>query len=113
MVAWNSKLYDYPAYAAVVPDLGKWLQSDPFGARPPDKLALLANATDWSTNIGYPGTANTAEGEVFATFVIPNMFARAARGEVTPQQAVADAEAQIRPIFDQWRSRGLIGSGGS
>ena len=26
---------------------------------------------------------------------------------------VADAEAQIRPIFDQWRSRGLIGSGGS
>ena len=43
---------------------------------------------------------------MFATFVIPNMFARAARGEVTPQQAVADAEAQIRPIFDKWRSRG-------
>jgi ABC-type glycerol-3-phosphate transport system substrate-binding protein len=113
VVAWNSRLYDFPAYADVVPDLGKWLQNDPFGARPPEKLALLANATDWSTNIGYPGTANTAEGEVFATFVIPNMFARAARGEVTPQQAVADAEAQIRPIFDQWRSRGLIGSGGS
>ena len=74
---------------------------------------LLENAIDWSTNIGYPGTANTAEGEVFATFVIPNMFARAARGEASPQQAVADAEAQIVPIFENWRSRGLIGTGGS
>ncbi|MDT0353020.1 ABC transporter substrate-binding protein [Pseudonocardia charpentierae] len=113
VIAWNSRLYDFPAYADVVPDLAGWLQSDPFGARPADKLALLANATEWSTNIGYPGTANTAEGEVFATFVIPNMFARAARGEVSAQQAVTDAEAQIRPIFDQWRARGLIGTGGS
>jgi multiple sugar transport system substrate-binding protein len=112
VVAWNSRLYDFPAYADVVPDLDTWLRDDPFGARPPDKLGLLADATEWSTNIGYPGTANTAEGEVFATFVIPNMFARAARGEVSPQQAVADADAQIRPIFDQWRARGLIGSGG-
>ncbi len=113
VVAWHSKLYDFPAYPDVVPDLGEWLRADPFGAQPPNKLALLENAIDWSTNIGYPGTANTAEGEVFATFVIPNMFARAARGEVSPQQAVADAEAQIIPIFDNWRTRGLIGTGGS
>ncbi|GAA5135138.1 ABC transporter substrate-binding protein [Pseudonocardia adelaidensis] len=113
VVAWQSKLYDFPAYPAVAPDLGKWVGTDPFGAQPPDKLSLLEKAIDWSTNIGYPGTANTAEGEVFATFVIPNMFARAARGEVSPQQAVADAEAQIKPIFDNWRSRGLIGTGGS
>jgi ABC-type glycerol-3-phosphate transport system substrate-binding protein len=112
VVAWQSKLYDFPAYPDVVPDLGKWLRSDPFGAAPPDKLALLETAVDWSTNVGHPGPANTAEGEVFARFIIPNMFARAARGEVTPQQAVAEADAQIRPIFDNWRSRGLIGSGG-
>jgi hypothetical protein len=112
VVAWNSKLYDFPAYPDVVPDLDTWLGADPFGAQPPEKLALLENAVEWSTNIGYPGTANTAEGEVFATFVIPNMFARAARGEASPQQAVADAEAQIIPIFDNWRSRGLIGTGG-
>jgi ABC-type glycerol-3-phosphate transport system substrate-binding protein len=113
VVAWQSRLYDFPAYPDVVPDLGEWLKNDPYGAQPPDKLALLENAVEWSTNIGYPGPANTAEGEVFATFVIPNMFARAARGEVTPQQAVADAEAQIRPIFDNWRTRGLIGTGGT
>jgi ABC-type glycerol-3-phosphate transport system substrate-binding protein len=113
LVAWHSKLYDFPAYPDVVPDLDTWVGSDPFGAKPPEKLSLLSSAIDWSTNIGYPGTANTAEGEVFATFVIPNMFARAARGEVSPQQAVADAEAQIVPIFDNWRARGLIGTGGS
>jgi ABC-type glycerol-3-phosphate transport system substrate-binding protein len=112
VVAWQSKLYDFPAYPDVVPVLGEWVRADPFGAQPADKLALLEKAVDWSTNIGHPGPANTAEGEVFATFVIPNMFARAARGEVTPQQAVADAEAQIRPVFDNWRARGLIGSGG-
>jgi ABC-type glycerol-3-phosphate transport system substrate-binding protein len=112
VVAWQSKLYDFPAYPDVVPDLDKWLGADPFGARPPGKLTLLADAVNWSTNVGYPGTANTAEGEVFATFVIPNMFARAARGEVGAQQAVADAEAQIRPVFDNWRARGLIGTGG-
>jgi len=113
LVAWHSKLYDFPAYAAVVPELGNWLRSDPFGAQPADKLALLEKATDWSTNIGHPGPANTAEGEVFATFVIPNMFARAARGEVNPQQAVTEAEAQIVTIFDKWRQRGLIGTGGA
>jgi ABC-type glycerol-3-phosphate transport system substrate-binding protein len=112
-VAWESRLYDFPAYPDVVPDLGAWLKDDPYGAQPPDKLALLENAVDWSTNVGYPGPANTAEGEVFATFIIPNMFARAARGEVSAQQAVADAEAQIRPIFDNWRARGLIGTGGT
>ena len=113
LVAWNSKLYDFPAYPDTVPELDEWLQTDPYGSQPSDKLALLADATDWSTNIGHPGPANTAEGEVFATFIIPNMFARAARGEVTAAQAVTDAEAQIRPIFDKWRQRGLIGTGGA
>jgi multiple sugar transport system substrate-binding protein len=113
VVAWQSRLYDFPAYPDVAPDLGEWLRNDPYGAQPPDKLGLLEKAVDWSTNVGYPGPSNTAEGEVFATFIIPNMFARAARGEVSAQQAVADAEAQIRPIFDNWRARGLIGTGGT
>ena len=70
---------------------------------------MLKNATEWSTNVGHPGPANTAIGEVFATFIIPNMYAKAARGEMTPAQAVADAERQINPIFDKWRRRGLVG----
>ncbi|TDD22054.1 extracellular solute-binding protein [Kribbella turkmenica] len=106
---YHSKLYDLPAFPRLVPQLNGWLDRDPFGAKPENKLGVLKNAIEWSTNIGHPGPANTAVGEVFATFVIPNMFAKAARGELSPEQAVADAERQIRPIFDKWRRRGLVG----
>lgn len=113
LVTWHSRLYDLPAYGNAVPQLSGWLRKDPFGAKPADKLALLEKATDWSTNIGHPGPMNTAEGEVFATFIIPNMFAKAARGQASAQQVVAEAEEQIKPIFDKWRQRGLVGTGGS
>jgi ABC-type glycerol-3-phosphate transport system substrate-binding protein len=106
---WHSKLYDFPAWSERVPQLDGWLAKDPYGAQPADKLAFLKDATDWSTNIGYPGPSNTAIGEVFGTFVIPNMFASAARGEASPKEAVAQAEAQIKPIFEKWRKRGLVG----
>jgi len=108
-VCYHSRLYDQPAFPKLVPQADGWLQKDPFGAKPADKLKVLSNAVDWSVNVGYPGSMNTAEGEVFATFVIPNMYAKAARGEMTPEQAVADAERQIKPIFDKWRQRGLVG----
>jgi multiple sugar transport system substrate-binding protein len=106
-----SKLYDFCAWDKLTPKLAEWLRQDPFGSKPADKLALLADATKWSTNIGHPGPSNTAEGEVFNTFVIPNMFARAARGEASARQAVADAQAQITPVFAKWRARGLVGGG--
>ena len=70
---------------------------------------MLKTATDWTTNVGHPGPANAAIGEVFATFVIPNMFAKAARGDMSPQAAVADAEAKIKEIFQKWRGQGLVG----
>jgi multiple sugar transport system substrate-binding protein len=107
--SYHSKLYDFCAWSKLTPDLNTWLDNDPFGSKPADKLKLLKDATQWSTNIGHPGPANTAIGEVFSTFVIPNMFARAARGEVSPQQAVADAEARIKPVFEKWRANGLVG----
>ncbi|MGH3925934.1 MAG: extracellular solute-binding protein, partial [Pseudonocardiaceae bacterium] len=107
----SSQLYDLPAFGNLVPELGSWLRADPFGSQPADKLAVLADATTWSTNIGHPGPASTAIGEVFATFVIPNMFAKAARGQLSPKDAVAEAESRINPIFDKWRRSGLIGGG--
>jgi ABC-type glycerol-3-phosphate transport system substrate-binding protein len=106
-----SKLYDFCAWDKLTPQLAGWLGSDPFGSKPAEKLAFLTDAKKWTTNIGHPGPSNTAEGEVFNTFIIPNMFARAARGEVSARQAVADAEAQINPVFAKWRSQGLVGGG--
>jgi maltose-binding protein MalE len=108
---WESELYDFPAFPDRVPDLEGWLDNDPFGSEPADKLAVLKDALDWSTNVGYKGSANTAIGEVFGTFILPNMFARVARGRQSAEESVAGAERQIVPIFDKWRERGLIGGG--
>jgi multiple sugar transport system substrate-binding protein len=110
-VTWESELYDFPAFPDRVPKLNDWLDKDPFGSKPANKLAVLKDATDWSRNVGYPGYANAAIGEVFGTFVLPNMLARAARGKQSPQEAVARAESQMKPIFAKWRQKGLIGSG--
>jgi len=112
-VCYESQLYDYPAFPEQVPQLDGWLDNDPFDSQPPDKLAVLKlnDALEWSTNMGHPGPANPAEGEVFGTFVIPNMMARVARGEQSPADSVAQAESEIVPIFDKWRQDGLIGGG--
>jgi multiple sugar transport system substrate-binding protein len=107
---YHSELYDFPAFDGLVPQLDGWLQNDPFGSRPADKLAVLGgDSLKWTTNLGHPGPANTAVGEVNATFIIPNMYAQAARGDKSPAQAVADAAKQVESIFAKWRTKGLIG----
>ncbi|MFC6882836.1 MULTISPECIES: ABC transporter substrate-binding protein [Actinomadura] len=108
-VTYNSELYDLPGWPSLVPQLSGWLDHDPYGAKPANKLSLLKTATSWSANIGYPGPSNPAIGEIFNTNVLPTMFGRAARGQTSPQQAVADAERQINAIFKNWRARGLVG----
>jgi ABC-type glycerol-3-phosphate transport system substrate-binding protein len=108
-VTYNSRLYDFPAWPKLAPQLEGWLKKDPFGAKPADKLAFLADAVNWSTNIGHPGPASPAAGEVFNTFVLSNMLARAARGDESPAETVATAERECNAIFAKWRQRGLVG----
>ena len=108
--SYGSKLYDICAWSERHPQLSGWFSDDPFGAQPADKLALLNDSLDWSVNIGYPGPANTAIGEIFGTFVIPNMFARVARSEQSAAESVADATREVESIFEKWRAQGLVGS---
>ncbi|MFI0351715.1 ABC transporter substrate-binding protein [Actinomadura sp. 9N407] len=108
-VTYHSELYDLPGWPSLVPQLNGWLDDDPYGAKPANKLSLLKDATSWSANIGYPGPSNPAIGEIFSTNVLPTMFGRAARGQVSAKDAVADAEKQINAIFKNWRARGLVG----
>ncbi|MHB8834664.1 MAG: ABC transporter substrate-binding protein [Candidatus Methylomirabilia bacterium] len=125
---YSSELYNSPAfydtpilsgnrgYAAVagaknLRDLtNAWFSNDPFAlpGEETGKLAVLKEAEKWSTNMGHPGPANPAEGEVFATFVLPNMMANAARG-MKPELAVEQAELLTKTIFAKWRKKGLVG----
>jgi multiple sugar transport system substrate-binding protein len=105
----NSKLYNFPAFPSTVPELDGWLALDPFGSRPANKLEVLSSAWDTVTWLGFPGPANPAIGEVFGSNIIVTMMAESARGEKTPEQAIADAETQINAIFEKWRDAGLVG----
>jgi multiple sugar transport system substrate-binding protein len=107
----QSELYNFPAWPSTVPDLESWLDNDPYGSEPADKLTLLKTANDWTTNLGHPGPANAAMGEIFALPTLPNMMARAATGQQTAEESVAEAEAEINAIFEKWRAEGLMGGG--
>jgi multiple sugar transport system substrate-binding protein len=97
-----SEFYNFPCFPSTVPDIKTQLANDPKGV-PPDKYKVLGNVLEWATNVGYPGYATAGIDEVFNTFVIPTMFAKAAREESTPEEAMAAADKEIRRIFDKWK----------
>lgn len=105
----QTELYTFPAFPRTVPTLDGWISKDPFGSKPDTKLAFLKEAETWSTNVGQPGPASAAIGEVFGTFVLPQMMAKAAQGKLSSKDAVAEAETAIKTIFQKWRDRGLVG----
>jgi multiple sugar transport system substrate-binding protein len=103
----QSGFFNLPAFPGAVPDLVDLVANDP-AARPQNKYALLADAADWSTNLGSPGFFNAAVDEVVNLFILSKMFSAAAQGEKSPADAVAAAEAEMLPIFEKWRERGKI-----
>jgi multiple sugar transport system substrate-binding protein len=63
---------------------------------------------DWATNVGYPGYSNAAIDEAFNTWVINTMFAKAATGAETPENALKQAETAMKAIWAKWQDRNLI-----
>ena len=97
-----SEFYNFPCFPPTVKDLKQLISNDP-KAQPPDKYAVLGSVLDWATNVGYPGYATAAIDEVFNTFVIPTMFAKVARDELSPEDAARAAEKEMKRIFDKWK----------
>jgi multiple sugar transport system substrate-binding protein len=103
----RSGFYNLAAFPGAVADLPGILAADA-AARPAGKYTVLADATAWSTNVGHPGDTNPAVAEVFNESIVTKMFAAAAQGKMSAEDAVKAAEAQIRPIFEKWRERGKV-----
>jgi multiple sugar transport system substrate-binding protein len=101
-----SEFYNFPCFAQTVPDLKEQIAHDK-KAQPPDKYKVLEDVLNWATNVGYPGYANAAIDEVFSTWIISTMFARAATGFQSPEDAVKAADNKVQGIFKKWRTRGL------
>jgi hypothetical protein len=49
-----------------------------------------------------PGHADPVAMEAFNAFVIPRMFMSVVRGELTPEEAAREAEAEVRRIAEKW-----------
>ncbi|MCI0371114.1 MAG: extracellular solute-binding protein [candidate division NC10 bacterium] len=103
----EGEFYDFPCFAKTVPDLKQLIASDP-KAHPPDKYKVLEDVLEWATNVGYPGYSNAAVDEIFGTWVLNVMFAKAAAGRATPEEALQEADAASRRIFGKWREKGLV-----
>jgi multiple sugar transport system substrate-binding protein len=103
----SGEFYDFPCYPKTVPDLQKLIANDP-KAHPPDKYKVLDDVLDWATNIGYPGYANAAIDEIYNTWVLNVMFAKAASGAASPEDALAEAEAACKRIYGKWKEKGLL-----
>ncbi|MEJ2717383.1 MAG: extracellular solute-binding protein [Deltaproteobacteria bacterium] len=101
-----SEYYNFPCFAKTVPDLKQLVAKDK-RAQPPDKYKVLEDVLVWATNVGYPGYANAAIAEVFSTWVISTMFAKAASGTMKPEEAIKAADKRTKAIFKKWREKGL------
>jgi multiple sugar transport system substrate-binding protein len=102
-----SGFQNMPAFPDTVPNLAT-LVANGARASPPDKYALLAEVASWTTNVGYPGYTNPAISEIFQKGLIPTMCARAATGQLTPEDALDQADREVRAIFQNWKERGKI-----
>jgi multiple sugar transport system substrate-binding protein len=97
----ESEFYNFPTFPKTVPDLQELIAKDAKGD-PPDKYKILGDFINNATNVGYPGFSTAAIDEVFSTFVIPTMFAKAARDDMSPEDAIKAAEREMKRIFAKW-----------
>jgi multiple sugar transport system substrate-binding protein len=103
----NGEFYDFPCFQRTVPDLKQLLSKDA-KAKPSDKYMVLEDVLSWATNIGYPGYANAAIDEIYQKWIINVMFAKAAQGVLSPEDAVKEAEAECKRVWEKWRERKLM-----
>jgi multiple sugar transport system substrate-binding protein len=95
------------SFPDTVPDLAALVANDS-SASPPDKYSIVADAPTWTTNVGHPGYTNAAISEIYSKGVISNMCARAATGQLTPEEALDQADREVRAIFQNWKERGKV-----
>ena len=72
---------------------------------PADKLAILQDSDEWSAIPGYPGPATPATDEIYYAFIIPDMMAKAATGQLSAEDSVKWATRQCEAIFKKWAGK--------
>jgi len=96
-----SEGYNNPCFANLVPKPMPILSDDPTST-PRDKLAILQDSEAWSASPGYPGPSWPAVDEVYNDFVICDMMAKAATGQMSAEDSVKWATQQCEAIYKKW-----------
>src|SRR5207253_7138996 len=91
--------YNFPSFSKSVTDIKGKLAADKVN---PEEYSILGDFEKYSAYPGYPGHTTAAMDEVFNTFVIPDMFARVAKGEQSAEDSAKQAEADMKRIFAKW-----------
>jgi multiple sugar transport system substrate-binding protein len=99
-----SEGYNHPCFANLVPKPMPLLSDDPT-SNPRDKLSILQSADEWSAVPGYPGPAWPATDEVYNEFIICDMMAKAATGQMSAEDSVKWATQQCEAIFKRWHGK--------
>jgi multiple sugar transport system substrate-binding protein len=102
-----SEFSDFPCCPQTVPDIAELLAADA-QAQPPDKYRLLADAADWTAYSYYPGYLSVATDETVTAGLLQRMFTNAATGKMTPEEALTQADQEIRRIYQKWQDLGKI-----
>jgi multiple sugar transport system substrate-binding protein len=103
----NSRFYNFPSFPNSVKYIPKRLARDP--NTPKGKYNILETISDkYTKNVGYPGFSNAAIGELFDSYLIPQMFAEVAQGKRSPDDAARDYNRRIGVVFAKWRKRKKI-----
>jgi multiple sugar transport system substrate-binding protein len=99
-----SEGYNNPCFTNLVPKPMPVLSNDPTST-PHDKLAILQDSDQWSAIPGYPGPATPAMDEIYYAFIINDMMAKAATGQMSAEDAVKFATRQCETIMKRWAGR--------
>ena len=96
--------YNNPCFANLVPKPMPILANDPTST-PHDKLSILQDSDKWSAIPGYPGPATPAMDEIYYAFIIPDMMAKTATGQLNAEDSVKWATGQCEAIFKKWAGK--------
>ncbi|HEY3792444.1 MAG TPA: extracellular solute-binding protein [Bradyrhizobium sp.] len=99
-----SEGYNNPCFANLVPKPMPILSDDPTST-PRDKLKVLQDSDRWSAIPGYPGPATPATDEIYYAFIVNDMMAKAAAGQLSAEDSVKWATQQCEAIFKKWAGK--------
>ena len=99
-----SEGYNNPCFENLVPKPMPILANDSTST-PNNKLAILQDSDKWSAIPGYPGPATPAMDEIYYAFIINDMMAKAATGQMSAEDSVKQASQQCEAILKKWAGK--------